>query len=97
MVIILGNRDDMFLQGLFCKGNVLLEMGQQTEALALFHRCLKVQADFVPAKSQIKKVWWLYINSWHTLHNQVKQHMLHQHCVLCVQYMMWEFAVLLLF
>lgn len=43
-------------EGLFCKGNVLLEMGQQTEALALFHRCLKVQADFVPAKSQIKKI-----------------------------------------
>lgn len=43
-------------EGLFRKGNVLLEMGQQTQALIQFHRCLKVQADFVPAKSQIKKI-----------------------------------------
>lgn len=43
-------------EGLFHKGNVLLEMGQQTEALIQFHRCLKVQADFVPAKCQIKKI-----------------------------------------
>lgn len=43
-------------EGLFRKGNVLLEMGQQTQALIQFHRCLKVQADFVPAKTQIKKI-----------------------------------------
>lgn len=46
----------LFVQGFFRKGNVLLEMGQQTEALVQFHRCLNLQADFVPAKSQIKKV-----------------------------------------
>ncbi|KAK5865077.1 hypothetical protein PBY51_016269 [Eleginops maclovinus] len=43
-------------EGFFRKGNVLLEMGQQTDALIQFHRCLKLQADFAPAKSQIKKV-----------------------------------------
>ncbi|KAF7666133.1 hypothetical protein LDENG_00119550 [Lucifuga dentata] len=43
-------------EGFFRKGNVLLEMGQQTEALLQFHRCLKIQADFAPAKSQIKKI-----------------------------------------
>lgn len=43
-------------QGFFRKGNVLLEMGQQTEALIQFHRCLKLQADFAPAKTQIRKV-----------------------------------------
>uniref|UniRef100_A0A3Q3LWV9 LON peptidase N-terminal domain and ring finger 4 n=1 Tax=Mastacembelus armatus TaxID=205130 RepID=A0A3Q3LWV9_9TELE len=43
-------------EGFFRKGNVLLEMGQQTEALVQFHRCLKLQADFSPAKSQIKKI-----------------------------------------
>ncbi|KAL7394980.1 hypothetical protein ABVT39_008145 [Epinephelus coioides] len=43
-------------EGFFRKGNVLLEMGQQTDALIQFHRCLKLQADFVPAKSQIKKI-----------------------------------------
>ncbi|KAM8848184.1 LON peptidase N-terminal domain and RING finger protein 1 isoform 1-T1 [Synchiropus picturatus] len=43
-------------EGFFRKGNVLLEMGQQTEALIQFHRCLKLQSDFVPAKSQIKKI-----------------------------------------
>ncbi|TMS17817.1 LON peptidase N-terminal domain and RING finger protein 2 [Larimichthys crocea] len=43
-------------EGFFRKGNVLLEMGQQTEALIQFHRCLNLQADFVPAKSQIKKI-----------------------------------------
>ncbi|XP_071373790.1 LON peptidase N-terminal domain and RING finger protein 1 isoform X2 [Centroberyx affinis] len=43
-------------EGFFRKGNVLLEMGRQTEALIQFHRCLKLQADFVPAKSQIKKI-----------------------------------------
>ncbi|XP_072295916.1 LON peptidase N-terminal domain and RING finger protein 1 [Eucyclogobius newberryi] len=43
-------------EGLFRKGNVLLEMGQQTQALVQFHRCLKVQGDFVPARSQIKKI-----------------------------------------
>ncbi|KAM3866535.1 LON peptidase N-terminal domain and RING finger protein 1 [Diretmus argenteus] len=43
-------------EGFFRKGNVLLEMGRQTEALLQFHRCLKLQADFVPAKSQIKKI-----------------------------------------
>lgn len=42
--------------GFFRKGNVLLEMGQQTEALTQFHHCLKLQTDFVPAKSQIKKI-----------------------------------------
>uniref|UniRef100_A0A665U6B2 LON peptidase N-terminal domain and RING finger protein 1-like n=1 Tax=Echeneis naucrates TaxID=173247 RepID=A0A665U6B2_ECHNA len=50
-------------EGFFRKGNVLLEMGQQTEALIQFHYCLKLQADFVPAKSQIKKVCvhhWLF-------------------------------------
>ncbi|XP_029972156.1 LON peptidase N-terminal domain and RING finger protein 1 [Salarias fasciatus] len=43
-------------EGFFRKGNVLLEMGQQKEAIVQFHRCLKLQADFVPAKSQIKKI-----------------------------------------
>lgn len=43
-------------EGCFHKGNVLLGMGQQKEALIQFHRCLKLQADFVPAKSQVKKV-----------------------------------------
>nr|XP_057919610.1 LON peptidase N-terminal domain and RING finger protein 1 isoform X2 [Doryrhamphus excisus] len=43
-------------EGFFRKGNVLLEMAQQTEALVQFHRCLKLQSDFVPAKNQIKKV-----------------------------------------
>lgn len=43
-------------EGSFHKGNVLLEMGEQKEALIHFHRCLKLQADFVPAKSQIKKI-----------------------------------------
>ncbi|KAM7389486.1 hypothetical protein PAMP_023462 [Pampus punctatissimus] len=43
-------------EGFFRKGNVLLEMGQQTEALVQFHHCLKLQVDFVPAKIQIKKI-----------------------------------------
>lgn len=43
-------------EAVFRKGNVLLEMGQQTEALIQFHRCLKLQADFAPAKSQIKQI-----------------------------------------
>uniref|UniRef100_A0AAY5K042 LON peptidase N-terminal domain and ring finger 1 n=1 Tax=Esox lucius TaxID=8010 RepID=A0AAY5K042_ESOLU len=43
-------------EGFFRKGNVLLEMGFQTEALIQFHRCLKLQSDFSPAKSQIKKI-----------------------------------------
>ncbi|KAM6923480.1 LON peptidase N-terminal domain and RING finger protein 1 [Xenentodon cancila] len=43
-------------EGFFRKGNVLLEMGQQKEALVQFHRCLKLHADYVPAKSQIKKI-----------------------------------------
>ena len=33
-----------------------MEMGRQTEALVQFHRCLKLQTDFAPAKCQIKKV-----------------------------------------
>ncbi|XP_068181629.1 LON peptidase N-terminal domain and RING finger protein 1 [Antennarius striatus] len=45
-----------WLEGFFRKGNVLLEMGQQTEALIQFHHCLNLQADFVPAKNQIKKI-----------------------------------------
>ncbi|KAK2849398.1 hypothetical protein Q5P01_009232 [Channa striata] len=43
-------------EGCFRKGNVLQEMGRQTEALVQFHRCLKLQADFAPAKSHIKKM-----------------------------------------
>ncbi|KAL4631284.1 LON peptidase N-terminal domain and RING finger protein 1-like [Arapaima gigas] len=43
-------------EGFFRKGNVLLEMGRQTDALFQFHRCLKLQADFVPARNQIKKI-----------------------------------------
>ncbi|KAL0973840.1 hypothetical protein UPYG_G00211880 [Umbra pygmaea] len=43
-------------EGFYRKGNVLLEMGRQTEALMQFHHCLKLQADFAPAKSQIKKI-----------------------------------------
>ncbi|XP_068447707.1 LON peptidase N-terminal domain and RING finger protein 1 [Clinocottus analis] len=43
-------------EGFFRKGSVLLEMGQHTDALVQFQRCLKLQADFVPAKSQIKKI-----------------------------------------
>lgn len=46
----------ILLQGLFRKGNVLMEMGRQTEALVQFHHCLKLQTDFAPAKGQIKKV-----------------------------------------
>uniref|UniRef100_A0A8C5DX56 LON peptidase N-terminal domain and ring finger 1 n=1 Tax=Gouania willdenowi TaxID=441366 RepID=A0A8C5DX56_GOUWI len=43
-------------EGFFRKGDVLLEMGQQKDAIIQFQRCLQLQADFVPAKSQIKKV-----------------------------------------
>ncbi|TWW55186.1 LON peptidase N-terminal domain and RING finger protein 1 [Takifugu flavidus] len=43
-------------EGLFRKGNVLMEMGRQTEALVQFHHCLKLQTDFAPAKGQIKKI-----------------------------------------
>ncbi|KAJ8406088.1 hypothetical protein AAFF_G00309760 [Aldrovandia affinis] len=43
-------------EGFFRKGNVLLEMGRQTDALFQYHRCLKLQADFVPARTQIKKI-----------------------------------------
>ncbi|XP_031442899.1 LON peptidase N-terminal domain and RING finger protein 1 isoform X1 [Clupea harengus] len=43
-------------EGFFRKGNVLLEMGRQTEALIQFHHCLKQQADFTPAKTHIKKI-----------------------------------------
>ncbi|XP_029113437.1 LON peptidase N-terminal domain and RING finger protein 1 isoform X1 [Scleropages formosus] len=43
-------------EGFFRKGNVLLEMGRQSDALFQYHRCLKLQADFVPARNQIKKV-----------------------------------------
>ncbi|XP_055783559.1 LON peptidase N-terminal domain and RING finger protein 1-like isoform X2 [Salvelinus fontinalis] len=43
-------------EGFFRKGNVLLEMGRQSEALIQFHHCLKLQADFTPAMSQIKKI-----------------------------------------
>ncbi|KAM6977447.1 LON peptidase N-terminal domain and RING finger protein 1 [Aplochiton taeniatus] len=43
-------------EGLLRKGNVLLEMGRQTEAMVHYHHCLRLQADFAPAKSQIKKV-----------------------------------------
>ncbi|KAF6738074.1 LON peptidase N-terminal domain and RING finger protein 1 [Oryzias melastigma] len=43
-------------EGFFRKGNVLLEMGQQREALVHFQRCLKLHADFGPAKTQIKKI-----------------------------------------
>ncbi|TSQ81044.1 LON peptidase N-terminal domain and RING finger protein 1 [Bagarius yarrelli] len=40
----------------FRKGNVLLEMGKHTEALAQFHHCLKQQPDFSPAKQEIRKI-----------------------------------------
>ncbi|XP_062380177.1 LON peptidase N-terminal domain and RING finger protein 1 [Sardina pilchardus] len=43
-------------EGFFRKGNVLLEMGRQTDALIQFHHCLKQQADFAPAKTHIKKI-----------------------------------------
>ncbi|KAI7801877.1 LON peptidase N-terminal domain and RING finger protein 1 [Triplophysa rosa] len=43
-------------EGFFRKGNVLLEMGRQTEALIQFYRCLKQQPDFAPAKNQIKMI-----------------------------------------
>uniref|UniRef100_A0A672N3P3 LON peptidase N-terminal domain and RING finger protein 1-like n=1 Tax=Sinocyclocheilus grahami TaxID=75366 RepID=A0A672N3P3_SINGR len=43
-------------EGVFRKGNVLLEMGKQPEALVQFYRCLKQQPDFAPAKNQIKKI-----------------------------------------
>ncbi|XP_036424897.1 LON peptidase N-terminal domain and RING finger protein 1 isoform X1 [Colossoma macropomum] len=43
-------------EGFFRKGNVLLEMGRKTEALIQFHRCLKQQPDFAPAKNQVKKI-----------------------------------------
>uniref|UniRef100_W5JY51 LON peptidase N-terminal domain and ring finger 4 n=1 Tax=Astyanax mexicanus TaxID=7994 RepID=W5JY51_ASTMX len=43
-------------EGLFRKGNVLLEMGKKSEALRQFHDCLKQHPDFAPAKNQIKEV-----------------------------------------
>ncbi|RXN11046.1 LON peptidase N-terminal domain and RING finger 1-like protein [Labeo rohita] len=43
-------------EGFFRKGNVLFEMGRQTEALIQFYHCLKQQPDFAPAKNQIKKI-----------------------------------------
>ncbi|XP_028816469.1 LON peptidase N-terminal domain and RING finger protein 1-like [Denticeps clupeoides] len=43
-------------EGFFRKGKVLLEMGRHTEALTQFQRCLKLQADFSPAKAQIKMI-----------------------------------------
>lgn len=43
-------------EGFFHKGNVLLEMGRQTEALIQFYHCLKQQPDFTPAKQQIKTI-----------------------------------------
>ncbi|XP_063046733.1 LON peptidase N-terminal domain and RING finger protein 1 isoform X2 [Engraulis encrasicolus] len=43
-------------EGFFRKGNALLEMGRQTEALLQFHHCLRQQADFAPAKASIKKI-----------------------------------------
>uniref|UniRef100_A0A3P8X375 LON peptidase N-terminal domain and ring finger 4 n=1 Tax=Cynoglossus semilaevis TaxID=244447 RepID=A0A3P8X375_CYNSE len=43
-------------EGFFRKGTVLIELGQQTEALIQFHRCLKLHADFLPAKTQIKQI-----------------------------------------
>ncbi|XP_029021132.1 LON peptidase N-terminal domain and RING finger protein 1 [Betta splendens] len=43
-------------EGFFRKGNVLQEMGQKTEALKQFHHCLRLQSEFAPAKSQIKKI-----------------------------------------
>ncbi|XP_037118261.1 LON peptidase N-terminal domain and RING finger protein 1 isoform X1 [Syngnathus acus] len=46
----------LWTEGFFRKGNILLEMAQQTESLIQFHHCLKLQADFVPAKNQIKKI-----------------------------------------
>uniref|UniRef100_A0A671Q1D6 LON peptidase N-terminal domain and ring finger 1 n=1 Tax=Sinocyclocheilus anshuiensis TaxID=1608454 RepID=A0A671Q1D6_9TELE len=47
--------DDLAVFGFFRKGNVLLEMGRQTEALIQFYHCLKQHPDFAPAKNQIKK------------------------------------------
>ncbi|XP_019739709.1 LON peptidase N-terminal domain and RING finger protein 1 [Hippocampus comes] len=46
----------LWTEGFFRKGNILLEMAQQTESLIQFHHCLKLQADFIPAKNQIKKI-----------------------------------------
>ncbi|XP_051913906.1 LON peptidase N-terminal domain and RING finger protein 1 isoform X2 [Hippocampus zosterae] len=46
----------LWTEGFFRKGNILLEMAQQTESLIQFHHCLKLQADFLPAKNQIKKI-----------------------------------------
>ncbi|KAL2077566.1 hypothetical protein ACEWY4_027070 [Coilia grayii] len=43
-------------EGFFRKGNVLLEMGRQTEALLQFHHCLRQQTDFAPAKASMKKI-----------------------------------------
>ncbi|KAG9346779.1 hypothetical protein JZ751_007097 [Albula glossodonta] len=43
-------------EGFFRKGNMLLEMGRQTDALFQYHGCLKLQADFLPARIQIKKI-----------------------------------------
>ncbi|CAL8262735.1 unnamed protein product [Lota lota] len=45
-----------WIEAFFLKGNTLQEMGHPTEALAQFHRCLTIRADFVPAKSQIRKI-----------------------------------------
>ncbi|XP_051505768.1 LON peptidase N-terminal domain and RING finger protein 1-like [Myxocyprinus asiaticus] len=44
-------------EGFFRKGNVLLEMGRQTDALIQFYHCLKQQPDFASAKNQIKKIF----------------------------------------
>ncbi|XP_077466610.1 LON peptidase N-terminal domain and RING finger protein 1-like [Stigmatopora argus] len=46
----------LWTEGFFRKGNILLEMAQKTESLIQFHHCLKLQADFVPAKNHIKKI-----------------------------------------
>lgn len=45
-----------FVQVFFRKGNVLQEMGRTKEALIQFRDCLRLQAEFAPATSQIKKV-----------------------------------------
>ncbi|XP_036404912.1 LON peptidase N-terminal domain and RING finger protein 1 [Megalops cyprinoides] len=46
----------MWSEGFYRKGNVMLEMGRQADALFQYHRCLKLQADFIPAKNQIKTI-----------------------------------------
>ena len=72
------------LQAFLLKGNTLQEMGRHTEALAQFHHCLTIRADFSPAKSQIRKVRTHVANQPRSPHGPFKMERLSQKCVLFV-------------